>query len=648
MIPSLSPGRGRRAPGILRSTVVYVLLATVGCQSGASNPVATSAQGESNGVKERAAIAAPAQEKAAERREGGTGTRAKGEEGANGRSTSSGLKDGEKPARPKTAPPAPSSPGGLGLHGVGAGGDRISSGSARRFGVAHGRAGAAAPTVRSSGAALSGAASPLGADTEFDTEAYAPIVENSLLAVKDHPLSTFSADVDTASFSNARRFLNDGTLPPKDSIRVEEWLNYFSYPYAAPAGDAPVAIHTEVSSCPWAPEHRLVRIGIKARPITQETTPPRNLVFLVDVSGSMQPANKLPLLKSGLAMLARTMRPQDSVAIVVYAGASGLALPPTSGARQDRILDSLQALDAGGSTNGGDGIRLAYAVAREHFKKGGINRVILATDGDFNVGTTSEGELQRLIEEKRKTGVFLTVLGFGDGNVKDSTMEMLADKGNGNYAYIDSASEARKVLVHEAGATLVTVAKDVKLQVEFNPARVQSYRLVGYENRVLAKEDFNDDKKDAGDMGAGHSVTALYEVVPSGAKAPKDQAKGVDPLKYQAPGTLTQASASGELLTVAVRYKVPSSNESARMTHVVADTTTAFASSSADQRFAAAVAHFALVMRGSKALAGQTLSESRRLAAVALGDSPPEDRRELMAMIERARSIRGNEVVLAR
>ena len=240
-------------------------------------------------------------------------------------------------------------------------------------------------------------------------------------------------------------------------------------------------------------------------------------------------------MKNGLGLLARTLRPEDSVAIVVYAGASGLVLPATSGGRQDRILDSLQALEAGGSTNGGDGIRLAYAVAKEHFKKGGINRVILATDGDFNVGTTSEGELQRLIEDKRKSGIFLTVLGFGDGNVKDSTMEMLADKGNGNYAYIDSVFEARKVLVREAGATLVTVAKDVKLQVEFNPARVQSYRLVGYENRVLAKEDFNDDKKDAGDMGAGHTVTALYEVVPVGAKPARGQAPGVDPLKYQAP-----------------------------------------------------------------------------------------------------------------
>jgi Ca-activated chloride channel family protein len=347
-------------------------------------------------------------------------------------------------------------------------------------------------------------------------------------------------------------------------------------------------------------------------------------------------------------LLARTLRPEDSVAIVVYAGASGLVLPATRGDRMDKVLDSLEALQAGGSTNGGDGIRLAYSAAQEHFKKGGINRVILATDGDFNVGTTSEGELQRLIEDKRKTGVFLTVLGFGDGNVKDSTMEMLADKGNGNYAYIDSVHEARKVLVREAGATLVTVAKDVKLQVEFNPARVRSYRLIGYENRVLAKEDFNDDKKDAGDMGAGHTVTALYEVVPIGAKAPKDQAAKVDPLKYQATGALTEAATSTDLLTVAVRYKAPASDKSVKLSHVVADRAVPFSSASRDQRFATAVAHFALVLRGSKALEGQSLGESKRLAEAALGNDAPDDRRELVAMIDRARSLGSASGVVAR
>ncbi|HVR21408.1 MAG TPA: VWA domain-containing protein [Polyangiaceae bacterium] len=632
MIPSISRGRGHRAPRVIRSTVVYLLLATVGCQSGAPSPVVTSANDEPGKTSAKTPQATVEHEPTVDRKEGGTGTRAKGEEGANRRYAVEA---------PKSAPAQPLAGAGA-LQGLSSGQGAL-AGSARR---------PSAPKLRAGSVVVNPAPTSAvpwqAAEREFDTEAYSPIVENQLLAVKDHPLSTFSADVDTASFSNARRFLRDGQLPPKDSIRVEEWLNYFSYPYAAPSGDAPVAVHTEVSSCPWAPEHRLVRIGIKARPITQATTPPRNLVFLVDVSGSMQPANKLPLLKNGLGLLARTLRPEDSVAIVVYAGASGLVLPATSGGRQDRILDSLQSLEAGGSTNGGDGIRLAYAVAKEHFKKGGINRVILATDGDFNVGTTSEGELQRLIEDKRKSGIFLTVLGFGDGNVKDSTMEMLADKGNGNYAYIDSAFEARKVLVREAGATLVTVAKDVKLQVEFNPARVQSYRLVGYENRVLAKEDFNDDKKDAGDMGAGHTVTALYEVVPVGAKPARGQAPGVDPLKYQAPAVLTEASARGELLTVAVRYKPPGGETSTKLSHVVADSTVPFASASADQRFAAAVSHFALVLRGSKALGGQTLAESRKLALAALGDTAPEDRRELLAMIDRARALGSSGALVAR
>jgi Ca-activated chloride channel family protein len=639
MIPSVSRGRGRRAPFSLRSIVVCLLLAAA-CRSGGEPPEVTSP------------------ETSTQTKEGGTGTRAKAEAGEGEQKSDAPKAEAATPVAPSpvTAPTAAAPAPGM-KKGFGAGHGRLGGpshslergGGGLGQGIGLGASGVAGPSAKSARRAWSPQPAPTVAQAErdFNTEAYSPIVDNPLLAAKEHPLSTFSADVDTASFSNARRFLRDGQLPPKDSIRVEEWLNYFSYPYTPPTGDAPVAIHTEVSGCPWAPEHRLVRIGIKARPITQATTPPRNLVFLVDVSGSMQPANKLPLLKHGLSLLARTLRPEDTVAIVVYAGASGLVLPATSGARSDRILDSLQALEAGGSTNGGDGIRLAYSVAQEHFKKGGINRVILATDGDFNVGTTSQGELQRLIENKRKSGVFLTVLGFGDGNVKDSTMEMLADKGNGNYAYIDSLSEARKVLVREAGATLVTVAKDVKLQVEFNPARVQSYRLVGYENRLLAKEDFNDDKKDAGDMGAGHTVTALYEVVPVGVKAPKAQAAGVDPLKYQAPAALTEASARGELLTVAVRYKPPSGSESTKMTQVVVDSSVPFASASADQRFATAVAHFALVLRESKTLEGQSLADSRRLAVAALGDRAPEDRRELLGMIDKARALRSSGGVIA-
>ncbi|HEV8548654.1 MAG TPA: VWA domain-containing protein [Polyangiaceae bacterium] len=465
------------------------------------------------------------------------------------------------------------------------------------------------------------------------------MTENAFVTVKEHPLSTFSSDVDTASYSNARRFLAEGQLPPKDSIRVEEWLNYFAYAYAPPTGDAPVAIHTEVSECPWKGEHRLVRIGIKARPIEQAQVPPRDLVFLVDVSGSMMPENKLPLLKNGLAMLTRTLRPEDQVAIVVYAGNSGLALPATPGSKQNEILTALAGLEAGGSTNGGQGIELAYRIAQEHFVKGGINRVVLATDGDFNVGTTSEGELVRLIEEKRKTGVFLTVLGFGDGNLKDSTMELLADEGNGNYAYVDSAAEARRVLVREAGSTLVTVAKDVKLQAEFNPARVQSYRLVGYEDRLLADQDFNDDRKDAGDMGAGSSVTALYEVVPVGAAAPAGQGPPVSPLKYQTTTTPTAAASAPELLTVSVRYKSPQGNASQKISAVVVDQPEAFASASADHRFAAAVAQFAQILRGTPAVAGQTLAAAQKMAAAALTADATGDRRELMTLIDRAQTL---------
>ncbi|HEX2879103.1 MAG TPA: YfbK domain-containing protein, partial [Polyangiaceae bacterium] len=344
------------------------------------------------------------------------------------------------------------------------------------------------------------------------------------------------------------------------------------------------------------------------------------------------------LVKHGLSMLANNLRPQDSIAMVVYAGASGLVLPATSGKERSRILAALDQLQAGGSTNGGDGIRLAYSVAQQSFKKGGINRVILATDGDFNVGTTSEGDLTRLIEDKRQGSVFLTVLGFGTGNVKDNTMEMLADKGNGNYAYIDSAAEAHKVLVREAGSTLVTIAKDVKLQVEFNPAHVQSYKLIGYENRLLAKEDFNDDKKDAGEIGAGHSVTALYEIVPVGAPSPGIPA--VDPLKYQATGTLSAAAAGSELMTVAVRYKLPSSDTSTKFTVTVSDTERPLTQASTDYRFGVAVANIALLLRGSPDVKAGGLKSARELAASAIGDDPHGDRREFLGMVDKASSLR--------
>ena len=414
------------------------------------------------------------------------------------------------------------------------------------------------------------------------------------MRVATKPLSTFSIDVDTASYANVRRFLREGTLPPKDAVRVEELVNYFHYDYPAPSGNDPFSITTEVAQSPWHDKMKLLRVGLASQPIAAAKVPPRNLVFLLDVSGSMNSPNKLPLLKGAMGLLVEQLRKQDRVAIVVYAGASGLVLPSTPGMEKDAIRQALVQLEAGGSTNGGAGIELAYKVAEENFLKGGINRVILCTDGDFNVGTTNQGDLTRLIEDKRKSGVFLTVLGFGMGNLKDSTMEKLADKGNGNYGYIDSIEEARKILVKEAGATLVTVAKDVKIQVEFNPARVAAYRLIGYENRVLAAQDFNDDKKDAGEIGAGHTVTALYELVPAGVEVP---AAKVDDLKYQKPGGPAPAAGTGELVTVKVRYKAPDGDKSKLMAHAVADDRRELAKASADLRFAAAVAGFGMLLR---------------------------------------------------
>jgi Ca-activated chloride channel family protein len=527
--------------------------------------------------------------------------------------------------------------GGLGLSGIGEGGGGRADG--RGFGSGHGRLSGAhatvAPKIVAQGRPQIVAQAPLP-PAEFNTEAYSHINENPFLAVADQPLSTFSIDVDTASYSNARRFLNDGQAPPKDAIRVEEWINYFAYDYPDPAQNEPFSVTSEVSSCPWNAAHRLVRIGLKSKAISQEATPARNLVFLIDVSGSMMPENRLPLLKRGLAMLARNLRKQDTLTMVVYAGASGLALPATSGVQQARILDALGRLEAGGSTNGGDGIRLAYKAARDHFIQGGINRVILATDGDFNVGTTSQGELERLIEEERKSGVFLTVLGFGEGNLKDATMEGLADKGNGNYAYIDSLSEARKVLVREAGSTLITIAKDVKLQVEFNPTRVASYKLVGYEDRLLAKEDFNNDKKDAGDIGAGHNVTALYELIPQGVPAAAPQS---DALKYQAAGALAPAASSNELMTVNVRYKPPHSDTSTKFTRVVVDNATPLDKSSNDFRFGAAVAEAALVLRGAPDMHGASLDSARAMAASALGSDVSGDRHEFVSLLAKAKAI---------
>jgi Ca-activated chloride channel family protein len=474
-------------------------------------------------------------------------------------------------------------------------------------------------------------------DEEFNTEAYDKVEENRFHDAKDSPLSTFSIDVDTASYSNVRRFLQDDELPPYGAVRIEELINYFSYGYPEPETGYPFSVSIEVNRAPWNAKHELVRIGLKGRSVPVAERPSSNLVFLIDVSGSMQDEDKLPLLKRSLRALVDQLAPNDRVAIVVYAGSSGLVLPSTPGADKNRILKALDELEAGGSTNGGEGIQLAYQTARENFLKEGNNRVILCTDGDFNVGVTSQSELISLIEKERSSGVFLSVLGFGTGNLKDSTMEKLADKGNGNYSYIDSPSEGRKVLVEQMGATLFTIAKDVKVQVEFNPARVAGYRLIGYENRLLAKEDFNDDKKDAGEIGAGHTVTALYEIVPVGQSLP-DQ-PSVDPLKYQAPATERSAS-SDELLTVKLRYKAPDSNKSRLIeSPVQAPVEKAFDQASQDFQFVAAVAAFGMKLRGSPDAGDISWQEIQKIARRNLAEDPGSYRAEFLTLVEKARQV---------
>jgi Ca-activated chloride channel family protein len=473
-------------------------------------------------------------------------------------------------------------------------------------------------------------------DMTGNTEAYSHIDENPFLEIARAPLSTFSIDVDTASYSNTRRFLKDGQLPPKDAVRIEELINYFSYDYPQPVGDAPFSVTAEISEAPWNPSHRLVHIGLQGKRIPMENMPPANLVFLVDVSGSMNGPLRLPLVKSSLKLLAEQLTARDRVAMVVYAGSSGLVLPATSGERKGEIISAIDRLDAGGSTNGGEGIQLAYKIAQENFIKGGVNRVILATDGDFNVGVTSEGDLVRLIEEKRQSGVFLSVLGYGRGNVKDSTMEKLADKGNGNYAYIDSLGEARKVLGEQIGGTLFTIAKDVKIQVEFNPKQAAAYRLIGYENRLLRDRDFNDDTKDAGEIGAGHTVTALYEVVPFGQKY---ENPGVDQLKYQQSVQPSEIANSNELMTVKLRYKPPTQDQSKLVSVSLADSKGKLGSASENFRFASAVAAFGMLLRDSKYKADATYNEVLALARASTGTDQQGYRSEFIQLVETARTL---------
>ena len=450
----------------------------------------------------------------------------------------------------------------------------------------------------------------------FNTEEYDAVNENIFHEALKNPLSTFSIDVDAASYSNVRRFINNGQRPPKDAVRIEEMVNYFDYTYQQPKGDDPFSLITEISTAPWNPNHRLVHIGLQGKKISTEKLPPSNLVFLIDVSGSMNEPNKLPLLKTSFKMLVEQLRPQDHVAIVVYAGAAGLVLEPTSGDEKKRIFEALDRLEAGGSTAGGAGINLAYAVAKQHFKANGNNRVILATDGDFNVGESSNASMERLIEQKRNGGIFLTVLGFGMGNYKDSKMEILADKGNGNYAYIDNISESRKVLVNEFGGTLFTIAKDVKLQIEFNPAKVKAYRLIGYENRMLKSEDFNNDKKDAGELGSGHTVTALYEIIPVGVES---EFFKIDPLKYQKSKVERSAENSNELMTIKLRYKKPDQDISKLIVHPLVDTNTTLASTSENFRWSASVAAFGMLLRESEYVKNFNYDQVVQLAQGAKG-----------------------------
>ena len=465
-------------------------------------------------------------------------------------------------------------------------------------------------------------------DPGWNTEAYDRIEDNRFLSVETSPLSTFSIDVDRAAYGNVRRFITRGQRPPKDAVRIEEMINYFTYDAPRPSRGHPFAIATEVMDAPWREGHKLVRIGLHAPDIDARELPPSNLVFLIDVSGSMQPANKLPLVKQSFRMLVQQLRPRDRVAIVVYAGAAGVVLPSTSGSHKERILSAIDRLEAGGSTAGGQGLRLAYRIAREHHIDGGNNRVILATDGDFNVGVSSDAEMVRLVEQHREQGTFLTVLGYGMGNYKDSKLEKISNAGNGNYAYVDDLLEAKKVLVAEFGGTLFTVAKDVKLQVEFNPARVAAYRLIGYENRLLRDEDFDDDTKDAGEMGAGHSVTALYEVVPVGVRS--DVVTGGD-LRYQRTQVRRDAARSPELLYVKIRYKEPDGLESRLFDHAVLDRGSR---PSHDFRFAASVAAFGMILRDSEHRGTATIDDVLALAERSLGEDEEGYRAEFVRMVK--------------
>ena len=495
---------------------------------------------------------------------------------------------------------------------------------------------------------------------DWNTEGYTTIHENGFKDVLHNPLSTFSIDVDRASYSNVRRFINMGQKPPIDAVRIEEMINYFSYDYPQPEGDHPFTVTTGFSTCPWNSNHQLLHIGLQGKAIEKENLPPSNLVFLIDVSGSMNSHNKLPLLKSSFRLLVNEMRPEDRVAMVVYAGAAGVVLESTPGSEKEKILSALNKLQAGGSTAGGAGLQLAYKIAEQNLLKEGNNRIILATDGDFNIGQSSDAEMERLIEKEREKGIFITVLGFGMGNYKDSKMETIADKGNGNYGYIDNVQEANKMLVSEFGGTLFTIAKDVKFQLEFNPVHVKGYRLVGYENRLLNDEDFNDDTRDAGEMGAGHTVTALYEIIPAGAE---ENVVDIDPLKYHSIGKeeVSRGNRAGqsvkkreeiedhargksgdysdELLTIKLRYKQPDGEKSMFYEQPVAARIEAFEETSDNVRFAAAVAMYGMILRESEYLKQGSIEDALQLAQKARGADDEGYRGEFIKMVHTSASL---------
>lgn len=469
-------------------------------------------------------------------------------------------------------------------------------------------------------------------------ESYKKNPENDFKNVTASPLSTLSIDVDRASYSNIRRFINNKQIPPVDAVRIEEMVNYFDYEYPTPTGKHPIAIVTELTECPWNKKHQLLHIGMQAEKMQTENLPPSNLVFLLDVSGSMSDPNKLPLVVESMKLLVQNLREQDKIAIAVYAGSAGLVLEPTSGANKQKIFEALDKLHAGGSTAGGAGIKLAYKTAQKNFIKNGNNRVVLATDGDFNVGISGDNELEDLITKEREKGIFLTCLGYGMGNYKDSKLEVLADKGNGNYAYIDDIAEAKKTLVKEFGGTIYTVAKDVKTQIEFNPAKVKGYRLVGYENRILNAEDFKDDKKDAGEMGAGHTVTIIYELIPAG-KNSKDM-REVDELKYQHQHTVSHTD---ELATIRFRYKKPDGDKSTEMQHVVADNELSLQDSHENVRFATSVAMFGMLLKDSQHKGKSSYDMILSLANDSKGQDKEGYRAEFLTLVESVKKRTGKD-----